>query len=829
MATTTGVHRPADDAQTRDERVVSPPLMQRVAVALVVFAIGTLVLAHPALSGQTLLNPNSDQYIAGYAFRDFAAQWLRSTGSFPLWNPYLFGGMPYVAAMHGDIFYPTFLLRLLMQTGAAMTWGMILHVFFSGCFTWVFLHRALRIGYVASIIGGLAYMMGGNVAGQVSPGHDGKIFVATLLPLVLFFVHRGVRDGRAWAWGALAVSVTLAVLTPHPQLLQYLLLVSGAYALYLALSADATGHQLARPLAVRRLALAAVAVAIGMLGGAIQFWPLMEYIPWSPRAVDKGWEHAISYSLPPEEILNTYLPQFSGVLRNYAGRNGIHLHSEYIGAAVLVLAGLAFSAGQIKRSMIWFWTGTLVVATLWALGGYTPFFHLVYLVPGTKSFRAPSTMLYVMSFCTAIFAAIGAERAIDGKMRTKYAIVTGVLGLLVAVMASSGALTNVAMALVPTGYGLEDRVMANASALTLGAWRSFGVVAVTVALCLAASQRMIAARFVGFALAAVVAVDLWSIERLYWMFAPPTSELYAGDAVIDYIKKQPEPGRVLALAVQDLTGTRRDPYLGSGEGKGTGFMVHGIRSVSGYHGNELGRYDELTGWDTNDYLKQLANPQLRQLLNVRYLYANGTKPPLEGATMVAGPVTNAAGNSVSLFELPGEHADAWVTLLTVKVPDANALATLQNPQFDARTAMLVDPSSTLPTQPVPSTPPPRSDVRVHATTWTPGHIVLALDQPAPANAALVVSENFYPGWTATVDGKATAVERADYVLMGLALPAGAKNVELTFTSPRFQTGKLLTLLALGAAVLWMIVGVVIGRSRAAGTGLQYLSTDTSPS
>ena len=783
-------------------------------LALLVFAVGTLVLAYPALSGQTLLSANSDQYIAGYAFRDFAAQTLRQTGMFPLWNPYLFGGLPYVAAMHGDIFYPTFLLRLVMQTGAAMTWGMILHVFLSGCFTWLFMYRALGIGYVGAVIGGLAYMMGGNVAGLVSPGHDGKIFVATLLPLTLFFVHRGMRDGRPWAWGALAISITLAVLTPHPQLLQYLLLVAAAYALYTAFSVDAQGTQLARPIALRRLTMAAVAVGVGMLGGAIQFWPLLEYTPWSPRAGGKGWEHAISYSLPPEEIINTYLPQFSGILSEYAGRNGIHLHSEYMGAVVLVFAALAFGAGRLRRSVIWFWTGTLVIATLWALGGYTPFFRIVYaLVPGTDFFRAPSTMLYVMSFCTAVLAGIGAERAIEGRVNMRFAIVGVGIALLLAVMASGGVLTNLALAFVPQNYGLEDRVNANASALTVGAWRSFAVVFITMALCIAAARRLIAPRVVAMALALVVIIDLWSIERLYFMFAPPASELYASDAVIDYLTKQPESARVLAVASQNLTGTRRDPYLGSGEGKATGFMVHGIRSVSGYHGNELGRYDELTGWDTDGYLKQMSNAQLRQLLNVRYLYTNSTKSPIDGATLVAGPVTNAAGNTVSLFELPGIHAGAWITPLTVKVPDPSALATLQNPQFDVRTAMLVDPSSTFPTQPVPTSPPAPSDVAVHATTWTPGHIVLTLDKPAPTNASLVVSENFYPGWRATVDGKATTVERADYVLMGVVLPAGAKHVELTFTSPRYQTGKLVTLISLASGLVWMLAGVVAVRRR----------------
>ena len=97
--------------------------------ASLVYALCTFSLAYPALAGQFLVNPHSDQYIAGYAFREFAASTLRATGQFPLWNPYLFGGMPYIAAMHGDIFYPTFLLRMVLPTDVAMTWGFIIHVF----------------------------------------------------------------------------------------------------------------------------------------------------------------------------------------------------------------------------------------------------------------------------------------------------------------------------------------------------------------------------------------------------------------------------------------------------------------------------------------------------------------------------------------------------------------------------------------------------------------------------------------------------------------------------------------------------------------------------
>src|SRR5687767_2795165 len=155
--------------------------------AALVYAVATLLLAYPALWGDFLVWPRSDQYIAGYAFREFAAESLKAGNGFPQWNPYLFGGMPYIAAMHGDIFYPTFLLRMIMPTDQAMSWEFPIHLFLCGLFTYLFL-RAWNFGFYAALVGGLAYMLGGSIAGYAGPGHDGKLFVSTMLPLALFLL-----------------------------------------------------------------------------------------------------------------------------------------------------------------------------------------------------------------------------------------------------------------------------------------------------------------------------------------------------------------------------------------------------------------------------------------------------------------------------------------------------------------------------------------------------------------------------------------------------------------------------------------------------------------
>ena len=197
--------------------------------------------------------------------------------------------------------------------------------------------------------------------------------------------------------------------------------------------------------------------------GAIQYLPVREYVPWSPRALGKGWAEATSYSMPPEEMVNFWMPHFSGILDRYWGDNLIHLHSEYLGVAVILLAALAFARGRlpVSRKLVWFFTGVTIIALLWALGGNTPFYRIVYaLVPGTKFFRAPSTMLYVVSFGVAVLAAFGAERAVNRDVSRRYLIGWAVAVLGIGVIGATGGLTNLGVALAqprPDGARARER------------------------------------------------------------------------------------------------------------------------------------------------------------------------------------------------------------------------------------------------------------------------------------------------------------------------------------------------------------------------------------
>jgi hypothetical protein len=181
--------------------------------------------------------------------------------------------------------------------------------------------------------------------------------------------------------------------------------------------------------------------------------------------------------------------------------------------------------------------------------------------------------------------------------------------------------------------------------------------------------------------------------------------------------------------------------------------------------------------------------------------------------LVAGPVRNVAGNMIYLYAFPGDNSAAWVAPVAVKAPDESVLATVTDPRFDVTRVALFDTAAAVPAQPVPQQLPAALDLKTHVTRYEPGHITLDLDRPAPAGAALLVSENYYPGWHATVDGKAAAIGRADYTLIGVALPAGARHVDLTFASPVYQRGKAITLAALVLGVSMTLVGLVFGARR----------------
>jgi hypothetical protein len=240
-------------------------------------------------------------------------------------------------------------------------------------------------------------------------------------------------------------------------------------------------------------------------------------------------------------------------------------------------------------------------------------------------------------------------------------------------------------------------------------------------------------------------------------------------------------------------------------------MVHGIRSVTGYHGNQLGRYKTLAETRLQSGAPALVTPMFWRHENARFLYTNQPVPDTSLKLMI-GPVKNSAGSTVYLYRLPGDNPYAWVAPAMTKAGDQDVQTAVLDPRFDPRRIAVFDTAAAIQAPPV-STLPERLPLTTTTSNYGPGHASIALSGPAPAGSALVVSENYFPGWRASVDGREVPAYRADYNLIGVPLPAGARRVDLAFSDPAIATGKAISLIALLLAVAALAAGLVVDRRR----------------
>jgi hypothetical protein len=775
-------------------------------VAALLAATVSLLTYRAVLQGRWLVNPMSDQR-TGYAFRAFAAAHERATGEIPQWYGHLFGGMPFAAnTAHGDTFFPTALLRLWFGVDTGMSLGFVVFTALAGWTAFLFA-RTLGLRWGPAVLAGGAYMLSGQVISLVSPGHDGKLYVSALLPLALLALHRAVtRDDWRGYLGFGAV-VGASLLSPHFQMTYYLLMAAGFWWGYLVFLHDVRSGA---PWWMSA-GLFAGALVVGFALAAVQLIPFLDYLPYSPRGAggsSTGYEYATSFSMPLPEVLATVWPQFFGSRETYWGTNPLRLHSNYLGVAALVLATLGLRLRSHRR-LAWFFWFLAGYALLFALGGNTPFYRIPYtILPGISKTRAPDMIFYLASLSVAMLAAFGVQAL--GTAATKRAspardtttpqrptalIAWGIALALVAVLAVSGGAAGLADAFAAPGHELAAE--AHAPRIAQDGLRTvlFGGAAVVVAW-LALAGRM-AAMPATAALALVVVGDEFTAAQPFVLSSPPARELFAADSVVRTLKRDSSLNRVLPL------GAYGDNYL----------MSHGLRSVLGYNGNELQRYDELLGG--KNVWGNVGNPNIWRVAAIKYVV---TAQPVEilDLALVTGPVPTYEDEQVYLYRVVEPRPYAWLVPEAVKVPDDQVLPTLLDQRFDPRRLLLVPRDAPVGREALDALPA-AIDVPVTIREPQAGVLEAALGQPAPRDAYLYVAENWYPDWTATVDGRAAPVVRAQHSMMAVQVPAGARNVRLTFTAPSYTVGKGISLATLALVLALGGWGIVRGRRDAAGT------------
>lgn len=780
-------------------------------VATGFFSLWVAILSLPMLRGAFLATPLNDQYSSGYAYREWAAQWWKALGHVPLWNPEIFGGMPFVAGMHGDIFYPTAWLRLVLPIHVAMNLGFVIHYVLAGLFTYWFLRR-WNVSWTGAVVGGLAYQLSGVIGSYVSPGHDGKLFVTAMLPLMLVSLTLAVRDRRWEGYALFALAVGLALLSPHPQMAQYALVAAGIFTLYLVFGERSGPGSWPERLMPLGLALAGVVVGVGI--SAIQYLPFYAYIPYSPRdaSVVQGFEWSARFAIPWSHVPEFIVPRFTGETFNetYWGPNGLKLHSEYLGLAALGLGVLGVVEKHRRRFVYWF-GGIALLFLLVGLGSATPFYRIWWDgVPFAQSMRAPGMALFVVSFVVASFAAFGTDRLLrDPKDAFPTALVA--TGIAIALLGAAGVFSAMAESLaqaVEMDLGAQGRSAMGIRAAegirwgAVGAGLALGVIGF---IGMALERGALGLRAAALAIVLVVGADMWLNARVFWNYSRAHEELFADDEIKRTLREEGRP-----LRVWDFENPQGIPAVYPG----AALMADDIAQLYGHHGNELHAFDRLHDRvGASLTFRNAGHPQLLDLYAVNHIIVHTQVAPdsLPGFRRRLENVPTSSGFSATLFERTEPVPYARFVPAAAKYGFDETVATVLDQRFPLNRVVLLDSSAAVEPDQVPEPLPEPSDARIAFEEWVPGMMTMRFEGGAPGHGYVLISENHYEDWRATVDGVPAPVVRADAALMSVPVEPGAQEIRLEFVSPEYAMGKTISVASLVFVLAGFVTPIVIRR------------------
>lgn len=474
----------------------------------------------------------------------------------------------------------------------------------------------------------------------------------------------------------------------------------------------------------------------------------------------------------------------------------------YLGAAALFLAllGAFWSQGRNK----WWIIAVSLLMILLAWGrNFMGFTELAFkCLPGYNKFRTVSMTLVVVQWAVPLLGAFALMQLWKGGMsreriRKGIAWAAGITGGLCLLFALAGGslfdfgraasadqmsdtfrqvfAANGLQSYIDRGMDAEwgDAVAQAIAADRAGmmqadAWRSLGMILLAAGCVALWAARRIGRGVAVALLAAVMLLDLVPVDRRFLSdenFVSPRRTQVTPSAADRAIMQDTEPGyRVLNLTVSPFNDA-------------TTSYFH--RSVGGYHGAKLARYQDLIDRYLND-----LNPAVLDMLNTRYLIVPG-----EDGQPRAQRRTSAFGAAWFVDSLAGAaSAQEEIDLLE---------------KANLRTTAVVDDRLAEKIEPQAPTPETLASARIGLTEYRPNY--LRYEYSAPEKAVAVFSEIYYDkGWTAYVDGKESPYFRADYVLRAMELPAGKHVVEWRFRAPGWNTVEAVTgicsaLILLGAA------------------------------
>ncbi len=790
------------------------PLWMQAVVAVVVLLIA-ICLLYPDLVFQNKILLASDVE-AAMSFAKAAHRVMIDENTYPLWNPYLFSGMPsYESLAYNPYVYPLSFITGFLITKLhfpQLTW-LLFHILMLGMGV-VLLLREYKVPPIPSIMAGALMIWMPNVVAIGANGHGSQACAIAFMPFALLFWRR-LSSGKSMAinGSALAIVLGFQMLRAHLQISFYTYGLLGIYVLFELVSGLVDAFK-RNPVNMQtlpagflsrfrnedgtsRFSLAGArfgvllgallgVVVLSLLLSAVLYIPVHDYSQYSIRGGAEGggldYDYATSWSLHPLESLTFILPFAFGFGKDlYFGFMPFTDYPNYLGIIVLVfaLAGIFMAKTRTARFLL----AVVIISTLVAFGKHFPLLYdpLFKWFPYFNKFRVPVMALIVQQLAVVLLFAFGFKAALDlpPEKGRKYAV-RGLLFFLVVLI----------LAVVLNGFlrgGFADSIagrlkLADSSRDQLALARIVGEkigldlfkLAVLGGFLFGAlllyyrktlNKTVLAILVLGAAIIDYHYVDrniihpevLFKSEQVRLVKDSRVIDRFLEpDPVIDFLKKDKSFFRIMPLFHPSA------PFYG--EFSSNRYMIFGISSIGGYHAAKLQIYNNLL--KTFSSALSMGHYEIMNMLNVKYLVTAYKLPQADFLEMVWSGF-NSKGSRRYIYDNKNALPRAFfVDKYKVSKGDQAILA-LQNGQLD--------PSETAFLERVPDIEPVSklgSTVKIKKAGFN--EITLTADIASPC--ILMLSEVYYPRWKVFIDGREGSIIRADYVLRAVALSAGRHDI-----------------------------------------------------
>jgi membrane protein YfhO len=615
-------------------------------VAAFAVALAPLVYFWPALREGRALSPD-DGVIFNIPLRVAAANLIRS-GFLPLWNPYIFCGLPLHGAAQAGLLFPLNWFYVISSPRVATNLMMLSTYMLAAVGAYLYARRA-GADIAGAVATSLIWQWCAFMVEQI--GHTNILHTAAMMPWVLWAIDGYISTGKRKHGMLVIALLSLQVFAGHQQTLVYSLLLTAAYAFVIARSSQQTR---------KRFSSVAIFIVAGLALAAVQILPTFELLRNSLRATTT-YEFFGSFSMPPKFLLTFLAPYVLG------GGNGLLFRAPYIdrpffgeyaayaGVLTLMLAAIALVRKRDTRTV--FWGVVFVVALLMAIGRFMPFrlYELMYYVPVLNLFRSPARHLMEIHFALAVLAG----RGLTALRATRK-------GSLFPVTIVGAAILLLTLFSVTWWRPVEFHLDREAPVTLMRAPELFLPIFVAALsaislwiLARSKSRRALIAVFV------VLTLDLflYGSGSAWRTHSPgPRHELWQETEAVKILRQResPDPTTPYRILTQDQPFDPDFPVSPpTDEGSGALalqpdiYMMHRIENAAGYDGFGLSRHSRLAGdmkvWGELTDAEGTLRGESRALdiLNVRYLL---TRP----AVAATAPTTFPAATSTYL----GQHFDA---------------------------------------------------------------------------------------------------------------------------------------------------------------------------